>query len=321
MANEKSAPSYEVSDDLEYSILDSPELRAQYISLTDEVIRNMVENHIDTTIFIDKSARPVAWLVDQLWDQLVPPSDEHGEPYKKPAFKFLNIDREQWGAIVGRSEADGIDINSLPKERIDELHALFEPVEGVEEGRPLLENKRILIVDEVSVSGDTLDIAERIISKAFPEAASVQGMHWMHGHVKTDPRSGVKTNTQLPVWYSDRRTTGRLVANRDSTKSSQSPSERQRVGRYWLSATFREPDTLGLQLKKEIVQLTEDLRRHQIPYMPSTLWGEEGPETIDDRIVRINGGIAVEDYIQLRRENLSVEQFIGAFAVRRLTSK
>jgi len=112
-----------------------------------------------------------------------------------------------------------------------------------------------------------------------------------------------------------------LVANRDSTKSSQSPSERQRVGRYWLSATFREPDTLGLQLKKEIVQLTEDLRRHQIPYMPSILWGEEGPETIADRIVRINGGIAVEDYIQLRRENPSVQQFIGAFAVSRPTLK
>jgi len=55
--------------------------------------------------------------------------------------------------------------------------------------------------------------------------------------------------------------------------------------------------------------------------MPSTLWGEEGPETIDDRIVRINGGIAVKDYIQLRRENPSVQQFIGAFAVSRLTSK
>jgi hypothetical protein len=299
-----------------YEILDTPELRARYITYTDELIRTMTEDRIDTAIFLDKSARPVAWLVEELWDQLVPPHDEQGRPYVRPEIKFLNIDREQWGAVVGRSEDQGVDVHKIPTERIEELRGLFAPVKAKTQGRSLLEGKRVLIVDEVRVSGDTLAIAEQVIKRAFPEAASIRGVHWMDGQVKINPRTGVKMNTQLPVWYSDRKVTGRLVADRDTTKSMSSPSYRQQLGRYWLSTPFRgQHDERGLRLKAEVAQLAHDMKKHRLPYMPSPLWHDSGPDTIDNRIPRLNGGMQVDQYIQLRRKYPQLENFVGAFAV------
>jgi hypothetical protein len=299
----------EVQDD-DYHILLTPDLRAEYISLTDSLIQEMAGQQTDVAIFLDKSARPVAWMVSELWDQLGPRLSD-GSSLPPPEIKFLNIDREQWGAILGRSEDQGISIDLLPPERVDELKAIFKPLLPKDTTETMLTGKRVMLVDEIHISGDTLEMAHKILARAFPDAQDIQSHYWMNGMVKIDPKSGGRYNTKLPVWYSDREVTGRLIGNRDSTKSSQSMSQRQRIGRYWLSTAFREPDEKGLELKKEIKLMAEELKSHNLPYIPSPDWDEE-IESVEERINRING-ISVDEYVKLRSHNPNIASFVQAY--------
>src|SRR4029078_6571862 len=134
---------------------------------------------------------------------------------------------------------------------------LYAPVVGVseEDDKSLLSGKNILVIDEVKMSGDTLLMSEEILKKAFPDVSNIDGIYWMYGNVQRDEKSRANIGTKLPIWYSDTAVTGRLVGNRDTTKSNRSNSSRQRVGRYWLSAPFRNPDIEGRKLKAEIKKL------------------------------------------------------------------
>lgn len=290
--------------DFSYEILNSPEMRAEYVRLTDELIRRMIEQGTEVAIFLDKSARPVAWMVNELWEQLAPPHDPLGQPYTRPEIKFLNIDREQWGAVIGRSEdsVGGISVDRIPGERIEELQSLYAPVAGhsKQEDETLLTDKKVLVVDEVRMSGDTLSMAEKILQRAFPDAAEIEGAYWMTSIAKRDSKSGATVGGKVPVWYSDETNRGRLVADRDTTKSSNSNSSRQRVGRYWLSATFRRPDESGRQLKHEVSLMADELRTHRLPYIPSTQW-DDWTDPLEDRIERVSG-LTLDEYIRLRKE-------------------
>ena len=287
-----------------YEILNSPELRAEYITYTDGLISRLAENKTDLAIYLDKSARPVAWLVNELWDILAPRDPKTGQAIAKPEIKFLNIDREQWGPFVGRSEDEtgGININRIPEQSIDGLKEVFAPVAG--RSRPgdisLLTNKRVMVVDEVRSSGDTLHMSEEIIKRAFPDATSIDGVYWMPKPAERDPKSGMLVSGAVPIWYSDETNLGRLVANRDASKSRQSNSSRQRAGAMWLSTLFRKgPDEAGRQLKREAKQLAEDLRQRKITYFHSPLWNSE-LEPIEDRIRRIDD-LSVEEYARRRQ--------------------
>ncbi len=289
----------EKSEEPAYLILSTPELRAEYITLTDGLIRKLTDANTDVAIFLDKSARPVAWLTSELWDILAP-RDKNGIVARKPDFKFLNIDREQWGAIIGRSEdedAGGMDVKRLPANRLNELRELYSPIMGksAPSDVSLLTDKNVMIIDEVGVSGDTLSMSKDILTHAFPDVAKIDSAYWMIGKVQTEPRTGIRKNTALPVWYSDERSTGRGVADRDTTKSSISPSSRQRVGKYWLSTPFRGgKDVDGTQLRKEVKQLAQDVAEHRMLYRPASGWGEE----LDARMKRING-IKTDTYASL----------------------
>jgi hypothetical protein len=290
-----------------YQILNSPELRIKYLRLTDDLVQSMIQQETEVAVFLDKSARPVAWLMHALWDQLAPPAKPDGTSYKEPEIKFVNIDREQWEETVGRSEVGTIDVNAIPANSINTLRKVFAETDQhpTEEdsytGPTMLTDKKVMIIDEVSVSGDTLWMAHGIFKRAFPDAKAIVPKYWMSGQVRQDAKSGVRINTELPVWYSDREVTGRLVANRDVTKSRRSPSSRQRLGGLWLSTNFRERDYKGLQLRAETGQMARDLRDHKMIYVPATSWGSNGIETIEARIARLNG-ISQSEYVQLRRE-------------------
>lgn len=288
----------------EYRILNSPELRIKYLHLTDELINKMVREQTEVAVFLDKSARPVGWLMHALWDQLAP-HDAEGNTPPEPQIKFLNIDREQWGAITGRTEDGMLNVNGIPQERIDELRHVFAPTDKhIDEAsapneHSMFAGKRVMLVDEVSVSGDTLRMSKKIFERAFPDATAIDGQYWMSGNVK-DTGRGVRINTDLPVWYSDKLSTGRGVADRDTTKSSRSNSARQRIGRYWLSTTFREGrDKSGTQLREEAAYIAADLRDHKIIYKPSGGWIKYSAEGMERRMMRLNG-ITMQQYVELR---------------------
>lgn len=287
----------------------------RYLTLTDELIREMAQQQTDTAIFLDKSARPVAWMVHTFWDQLAPRTEDGSIP-KEPEIKFVNIDREQWGAVIGRSESGALNVDNIPAERIDELREVFAPVAGADkndgdESDSLFDGKRVIVIDEVRSSGDTLAMSTAIMNRAFPGAEEFRGTYWMGRPAKLDPRSGGRVNPELPIWYSDRVSTGRGVADRDASKSRNSNSGRQRAGRYWLSTTFRQGrDEDGLQLRREIEHMSEDLAAHRLLYKPAPGWDRE---TVAKRIERLDGILAPE-YVQLRRESRNDAELMKNYA-------
>ena len=140
-----------------------------------------------------------------------------------------------------------------------------------------------------------------MIQRAFPEA-QVHGLYWMNNGYKIDSKSGQTMNVEVPLWYSDKQITGRLVANIDSSKSQQSVSLTQKVGRLFLSTPFKDgPDQAGLELKKEIFQLAYDVKNNNLPFVPGILDDQYGQESIEQRIARINN-ISVEEFVEIRRQ-------------------
>lgn len=238
------------------------QLRREYLRRTERLIEDIVSKAPDYVIYLDKSARPVAWLADEMWDEVAP--DEH-----KPQFKFINIDREQWRDQIG-SNASYIDASRIDQNRINELHALFavKPIKDNGEGEvkpsvinepTIFDGKKVMIVDEVRATGDTLDIAKAILRRAFPKT-EFSGRHWMIPRSVSQP-GGYMATAEVPVWYNSKSVVGRGVDNRDSINSARSENRVQRIGRWFLSTRFNEPDSRSDQLRKEMRWLAQDYKK------------------------------------------------------------
>lgn len=278
-----------------YEILRDPEMRMRYVHLTDELIRKTQADEIDHMVFLDKSARPVEWMMRELWPTLAE-KDEDGNTPPMPDVSFLNIDREQWEPIVGRSEdASGLNVDNIPEKEIENLRKVFRGGEGESS---VLEDKKVLIVDEVMVSGDTSRIASGVMNRAFGQEAEIESAHWMIPQIKTD-KSGNRRNAELPAWYSDTSSTGRGVADRDSSKSRQSSSRVQRDGALWLSTRFREgPDERGKQLREEMKTVAQEIEQGELPYFPSP---QRGKKEFAQRVRDFNG-VEPREFAQMRQE-------------------
>ena len=75
-----------------------------------------------------------------------------------------------------------------------------------------LEGKNITIIDEVERSGSTLGIAEYLISRAIPEAASVNGYYyWTPGWQVS--KDGQRQMRGTPVWYDTDSILGRGIGD------------------------------------------------------------------------------------------------------------
>lgn len=282
----------------------SEQLRSQYIELTDELIYTItsgvevVNNQTgerelrspDYVIWLDKSARPVAWLTKELWPILA--QEEDGSVPGMPEFKFVNIDREQWVNMIDPNGVGAMQVDNIDSSIIRSLRSIFtEPkykseglTEAIDSSSSLLDNKVILIVDEVQASGRTLNMANSFFKKAFP-SANIATKHWMAGQTtKFVPGAGMaQGNADLPVWYKESTVSGRGVGNRNDRLSEQSKSITQRLGSYFLSTRLQGPDPDSRQLRQEIKQLAEDVKINKILVVPS-LYRDD----FMDRAVRMN---------------------------------
>ena len=171
-------------------------------------------NHI---IYLDKSARPVCWMVNVFWDAFT--------DAKRPPHSFLAIDRADWFRRAGlesnndgRSRDDGerytfqdfvAHEDAINPAHIAGIRALYIDG-GVDTTDPAeimqlptsLEGKRILIVDEGSRTGSTLGIASLIIRRAIPEAAAVETYEfYRNSGLVINPQTGETENAEVPVWY------------------------------------------------------------------------------------------------------------------------
>lgn len=299
------------------------QLRMQYLTLTDNLIEQMTEGVTytdrdtheyvrqkpDYVIFLDKSGRPLAWLVNELWNKLAPEPGSDEVP-KKPEFRFLNIDRDQWEGRVDPENNGNIDTEEvkkdmrdlrylfveskykkadLAKRHVDDGKISFERPEMRELTDDIynlpaeLDGKVVLIVDEVKTSGRTLDIATEFIKTAFP-TANVAGTYWMSATINY---KGARRALEAPVWYNDRTEYGRGIGNRADVSGRRSITENmnQRRGKLFLSTRFPRPDGQALQLRKELHHLAT---QPDVPVIPSN----RRPDEFDKRLSAWNGADA-----------------------------
>ena len=182
----------------------------------------------DHVVYLDKSARPVCWMVNTFWDAFT--------EKKRPKHSFLAIDRREWFARTNTPieaneyirDEDGtarlakfgdFRAGNVSREDIARIRATFIPggieTEDVEEIMKTptgLEGKNITIVDEVSRSGSTLAIAKHLISLAIPEAASVSTHAFWDAGSQTLP-NGESQMRSVPVWYDAHTHIGRGIGD------------------------------------------------------------------------------------------------------------
>lgn len=280
-------------------------LEAEYVELTDKLIHKMTHGErvshngeysqeIPTkVIFLDKSARPVAWLVRELWDTLAPdPGSDEVPP--KPDFKFLNIDRNQWKDQLDPNGALSYDANRVSDEQIEGLRSIYgKNGEGSFDVENEMDDQVIMIVDEVRSSGATLDIAKSIVQRAFPNS-KVFGSYWMAGMASANGATG---NADLPVWYRDdstnaKMTPGRGVGNRRHPSTITHPSQ------YFLSTPLPEPDQRALRLREDFKALHDGLNNREITYIPS-----RDRDDAEERSEKVNGLSLKQAYLARRAIN------------------
>lgn len=298
-----------------YSVLDTTAIRAQAVTLTDNLIYRVVKRWADTgqmpaLLFLDKSGRPVGWLLRALWpvlartpgtvysDAMVPPM---------PSCHFANIDREQWWDITGGSETGDIDVYRIPAETIAGLRAVFlrrRPASGtstdVMSGASFLDDTHVIVIDEVSVSGDTLRIARAMVERVFDRGTTVDATHWMTPAISVDRRSGQRVPRGMPVWYSEHEW-GRLVGNRLSP-NHRGAHWRGVFGKYFLSTVPTDPDQVGRTLRREATMIADDVRTGRLLARPCI------ERTVQDQAERIRTLYGYDDLRAFTRARVAAEQ-------------
>ena len=207
---------------------------AQLISVICGECEDETDNRgFDCIVYLDKSARPVSWLVNLFWD-CFSSNDEEGHQKKRPPHVYANIDRAPWFRNVGidvtndgRQKSDGElasfsdflqNKDKLTSRHLSAIRSLFIPG-GIEREDPEevmrtptgLAGKRILVVDEVARTGATLSIAAYLIRAALPEADCVEGTYFWHPQEAVIKIGTENMLTSLPVWYDPNTLTGRGI--------------------------------------------------------------------------------------------------------------
>lgn len=266
-------------NEFKYSVLQNPYERMHYVHLTDDLISRLDGSDPaypkpDFVVYLDKSARPVNWMVHSLWDTLAE-KDEYGNVPERPQALFVNIDARRKINTSDNSIAD--------------LRALFtvdDPQPGTEtmSQASLLDGKEVLIVDEISVSGDTIKHADQLLSRAFP-SAKFKTLSWMDGRPKT--AGGPETNN--PRWYERDSDRFRVVVENidddpERVEELRQQGERERRGFAWLAKLPRSASPSSRMLRQEINQLATDIQLGKLPYWPSMRRADE-----EQRIKEFNG--------------------------------
>lgn len=265
------------------------EFLERYVTYTDALIGRI--QHFDTdslgnthpadvVMYLDKSARPVAWMTRELWPMLAEP-DKSGSVPPMPEMKYINIDRLPWrvdpSIEITRDPANFRQPTPQDVEGIRSIYAL--PGMTPQDPNPL-DGQRILIVDEVADSGDTTYVADRLLREAFP-TAKIAIHNWMNEyHIASD---GEKVVDDRPVWYQADEESGRAVFGQvaeDST-SANTKANLTAGAHQFMSTRPRIPvvddngdvrissiDERGRALRSDITKMAELLRGRILTPVP-----------------------------------------------------
>ena len=279
------------------------------------------EEPYDHVVYLDKSARPVSWLINMFWDDFAT-HDQKGKVIRRPPHSYINIDRAPWFRYAGievtddgRQTADGElatfwdfsnSFGNLDERHFAEIRALYinggieaEDVDWIMKQPTVLDGKKVLIVDEVSRTGSTLKIAEKLFQKALPEA-KIECSYFWHPHESVLMMGSEQVLTSLPVWYDPNTYFGRGIGGLDehyyrnlyekySQMSETNPSIKlDKFRAYAFAATvFSTPilnddgSVMELGAEKKTRALTRDIRRlhdeytaGRVFFVPPIDWAE-----------------------------------------------
>src|SRR5690606_35777409 len=145
--------------------------------------------------------------------------------------------KEDWLKRMGvpaehiEDAADMIDFSKIKnlKDHLTRIRALFvkenlteENMEKAWDMQTIFDKKHIMIVDEVRSSGKTLEIAQKLLSLAIPEA-TFSGQYWekppriLLNNGQPDKKTGKRQFAvkSVPIWYNSEDPTGRGIGDRD----------------------------------------------------------------------------------------------------------
>jgi hypothetical protein len=173
----------EIEQSPKYEILDDPEYREQLFHRVDEMLQDFHDRDINSLVFLDKSARPISWLIRELWQTRYP-----DEPL--PDLSFINIGtrgRPEYLDEREKFDSKRSDLEKTFRNRPVDYHqdqatigqfgeALPGIVKGLQEiFKNKFDHKTVGVVDEYSVSNASRVIATSLIGRAFPKAKNVEG--------------------------------------------------------------------------------------------------------------------------------------------------
>lgn len=280
----------------------------------------------DCVVYLDKSARPVSWLVNAMWEDF---SSE-----KRPESHYLAIDRTPWFQRVHadvdsgghRIKNDASDPDELATgddfikkaENLDSdifarIRSLFidggiteEDPEKIMNTPTILDGKNVLIVDEVKHSGATLDIAKFLMQKAIPEAHIDGAYFW----TETDS----KNKMLVPTWYSSKDLYGRGIGDVDQSffdkRHEQFKTDKTRAQAYGALVLGsyinlnNEPPVMNVknpsrELAAEIVRMRDLYESGNIAFMPPMNYSDDvADKACEDQ------GIVVSPDINNRRSTI-----------------
>ena len=287
---------------------------SEYVKFTYDTIRAMDGSNekipkIDAVIYLDKSARPVSKLVEAFWNNFAEKDPETEKPVEMPNPSFLNIDRLTWFRRVGINVQPNMDLKGndgnqrrgtfqdfkqavkngkLKDEDIAAIHALYieggrttDDIDEIMNTETTLDGKNIMVIDEVSDTGATVEIAKLLIEKAFPKAKSVQTHVFSNfGTIRTS--SGEYQMAGAPVWYPGDHSyefgRGTLDLNPEFWDNvyAENPTPEnyaKKKASFIVSAEMdfdKEPFQESRELFREISQMAKDYRAGKILFGAST---------------------------------------------------
>lgn len=264
----------------------------------------------DSVIWLDKSARPVSWFTDALWEQFAKPGE------LPPENEFLNIDRVNWFVRQGhrteeaerRLGPEDFDINAVSDEDIAGIRAYFSIgkldqenwIEDVWKLPTRLDGKNVLIIDEVKNRGGTLSIATQLLKRAIPEMTVSGDYFWNPGRYAINPASSDPSNMQMesaPVWYDKDNTLGRGIGEISlrywKRLYEQDPSDenlKHLLAGHVLSSPLHDPvtfepveDPLAMKLQQDIAYMTYGIADGRVRHIPGRGRDEEDVDAIMKR--------------------------------------
>lgn len=218
--------------------------------------------NFDVVVYLDKSARPVSWLVRKFWPEM-------SSVTKEPVTRFLNINHKD--EIFEMVETTGCvdpadryyNFSKIPEDKVLAIRALFggkelSPSNWQSEVKKegLLDKKNILIVDEVESSGNTLFCAQRLLKLAFP-TSKVHGVYYWDSRFKYTNVG--RRLTSAPAWYNGENVFGRGVGNVNKNYYKKNPGNFNiKLGSFVISAPHLDEE--GKRLKVKDDELAVSLR-------------------------------------------------------------